>query len=286
MGSSSYNFTARAASTSLYSSQSLNDTFEQNKRSMIHESMDPKSVKIRECRDSENHPNTVPIVLGMDVTGSMGKIPHDLVKTGLPKLMSSIIDNGVPDASLLFIAVGDHKSDNYPLQVGQFESGDTELDMWLTRTYLEGNGGGNGGESYSLVWDFTNRFVVTDAWEKRKQKGFVFTFGDEPFHDGIPASFLNGIYTEANVESTVMNKDILEELHKKWHFVHIHISHGSKSSSVEDGLKNMLGENMIVTEDYTKIPDLIAQFVIKHTTGDVITTKSSPVPHTKEEILL
>lgn len=286
MGTSSYSFTARAVSTSLYSSQSLNDTFEQNKRRMIHESMDPKSVKIRECRDSENHPNTVPIVLGMDVTGSMGKIPHDLVKTGLPKLMSSIIDNGVPDASLLFIAVGDHKSDNYPLQVGQFESGDTELDMWLTRTYLEGNGGGNGGESYSLVWDFTNRFVVTDAWEKRKQKGFVFTFGDEPFHDGIPASFLNGIYTEANVESTVMNKDILEELHKKWHFVHIHISHGSKSSSVEDGLKNMLGENMIVTEDYTKIPDLIAQFVIKHTTGDVITTKSSPVPHTKEEILL
>ena len=286
MGTSSYSFTARAASTSLYSSQSLNDTFEQNKRRMIHESMDPKSVKIRECRDSENHPNTVPIVLGMDVTGSMGKIPHDLVKTGLPKLMSSIIDNGVPDASLLFIAVGDHMSDNYPLQVGQFESGDTELDMWLTRTYLEGNGGGNGGESYSLVWDFTNRFVVTDAWEKRKQKGFVFTFGDEPFHDGIPASFLNGIYTEANVESTVMNKDILEELHKKWHFVHIHISHGSKSSSVEDGLKNMLGENMIVTEDYTKIPDLIAQFVIKHTTGDVITTKSSPVPHTKEEILL
>ena len=33
--------------------------------------LDPKSV-MRECRDSEEHPNTLPVILALDVTGSMG----------------------------------------------------------------------------------------------------------------------------------------------------------------------------------------------------------------------
>ena len=33
--------------------------------------LDPKNV-MRECRDSEEHPNTLPVILALDVTGSMG----------------------------------------------------------------------------------------------------------------------------------------------------------------------------------------------------------------------
>lgn len=43
------------------------------------------SVGVRECRDSEEHPETTPIIIALDVTGSMGRIPHDLVKNQLPK---------------------------------------------------------------------------------------------------------------------------------------------------------------------------------------------------------
>jgi hypothetical protein len=267
VGNSSYDFTARSTATAAYCSQSFDTTFEQQKQRMIHESMNPKTVKLRECRDSVSHPNTVPIVLGMDVTGSMGKIPHDLVMTGLPKLMSSVINGGVPDAALLFLAVGDHKSDRFPIQVGQFESGDAELDMWLTRTYIEGNGGGNGGESYSLVWDFANRFVVTDAWEKRQQKGFIFTFGDEYIHDVIPSSFLNSTYSGTTEEASLTTAQILKKMSQKWHFVHIHIEHGSNSKAVTGSLRAILGEHLVVTEDYTKIPEIIANYVIKNTSG-------------------
>lgn len=276
MGNTSYDFTARAVNTKAYCSQSFDTTFEQQKQRRIHESMAPKSVKLRECRDSPTHPNTVPIILGMDVTGSMGKIPHNLVQTGLPKLMSSIITGGVPDAALLFLAVGDHKSDSYPIQVGQFESGDAELDMWLTRTYIEGNGGGNGGESYSLVWDFANRFVVTDAWEKRQKKGFIFTFGDENIHDVIPNSFLNSTYSDTNEEASLTTNQILEKLTQKWNFVHIHIDHGYKSREVIPTLRDILGEHLIVTDDYTTIPDIVAKYVIDHTSGNVGTV--SPIP--------
>jgi hypothetical protein len=288
MGDDKYSFSARSARTATYATKSINQTFEQQAYRRIHESMEPKNIKIRECRDSETHPNTVPIVLGMDVTGSMGIIPHELVKTGLPKLMSNVIERGVPDASLLFIAVGDHIRDSYPVQVGQFESGDSELDMWLTRTYLEGGGGGNGGESYSLVWDFANRFIVTDAWEKRKQKGFMITFGDEPFHDGIPASFINSVYNEAHAESTLSNVSILSELNEKWNYIHIHIDHGGASHNAIPKLKELLGENLIVITDYKVIPDVISDFVLRgaSVSADFVTPSKPDVTNVAPNIIL
>lgn len=148
MGSTSYSFSDRSfrAKSSGYYDKQADDVFQQNRKHMIHESMDPKKITLRECRDSETHPFTVPIVLTLDVTGSMRDIPKDLVKDGLPTLMSKMIQNGVEDASLLFMAVGDHECDQAPLQVGQFESGDAELDLWLTRTWLEGGGGSNSGK--------------------------------------------------------------------------------------------------------------------------------------------
>jgi len=262
MGGSSYDTSARSLRTNNYSGQSINSVFEQQKRGVIHESMNPNQIVLRECRDSEVHPNTIPIIIGMDVTGSMGKIPHSLVQKGLPTLMSKLIEKGVDDASLLFTAVGDHISDDFPLQVGQFESGDVELDMWLTRTYLEGNGGGNGGESYGLVWDFANRFVKTDAWEKRNQKGFIFTFGDEPFHNSLPASFLKSLYKEVECSNSVSLESIMKELSEKWHFFHIHILSNNGRNVVAEILKPLLGEHLILCSDYTEIPNIIADKIL------------------------
>jgi hypothetical protein len=150
MGSTRYDIDARydRARKAGYGTKSAGEIFTQNAKRQAHPSMIPHGVAFRESRDSEVHPHSVPIILGLDVTGSMGHIPYELIREGLPKLMGGIIQGGVPDPALLFLGIGDHECDNYPLQVGQFESGDEELDMWLTRTYIESGGGGNGGESY------------------------------------------------------------------------------------------------------------------------------------------
>ena len=153
MGSGCYSYSDRSvrAKSSGYYDKPADDVFQQNRKREIHESMDPKKITLRECCDSDSHPFTVPIILTLDVTGSMREIPKDLIKDGLPTLMSTMIQNGVKDASLLFLAVGDHENDKAPLQVGQFESGDTELDLWLTRTWLEGGGGANAGRFQYLA---------------------------------------------------------------------------------------------------------------------------------------
>ena len=126
MGGTKYDINARShrAIKAGYASKAANEIFKQNSKRMAHESMMPNGIAFREARDSEAHPNSIPIILGLDVTGSMGHIPHELIKEGLPKLMGGIIQGGIPDPALLFLGIGDHECDRFPLQVGQFESGD------------------------------------------------------------------------------------------------------------------------------------------------------------------
>lgn len=86
MGWTSYNSGSRfeRAFDSGFYTKSADDIFIQNKEGKIHESMEPSKALLREARDSEAHPNSLPIIIALDVTGSMRKIPHELVKDGLP----------------------------------------------------------------------------------------------------------------------------------------------------------------------------------------------------------
>lgn len=262
MGSSVYNTELRSerAFISNYAKASVNEIFTQNNLRTIHESMEPKKALIRESRDSETHPNSVPIIIALDVTGSMGKIPHHLIKDGLPTLMSGIIQNGIPDPQVLFLAVGDVTCDLHPLQVGQFESGDEELDMWLTRTYLEGGGGGNDGESYQMAWHYASNHTITDAWEKRNQKGFLFTIGDEPIHSSFTKKYLNEIFGQ-DYQGNTKNEDLLEDAQKMYNVYHIHVAETSSGRRSLGFWKNLMGQHCISVESHTEIPKVIANIV-------------------------
>src|SRR5574342_124153 len=101
MGHGSYSYSGRldrAVKSGFYSKTS-NEIFKQRS---INNAMDPHGVTLRESRDSKEHPNSVPVVLALDVTGSMGSIPHFLVKDGLPSLMDKIIKDGLADPQALF----------------------------------------------------------------------------------------------------------------------------------------------------------------------------------------
>jgi hypothetical protein len=144
-----------------------------------HALMNPKGVRYRESRDSAEHPNSLPIAFALDVTGSMGDIPDLLARRELPKFMKLLMDCQVQDPQLLFLAVGDATCDQASLQVGQFESRADLMDQWLTWTFLEGGGGGQNTESYELALYFLAEHTDTDAFFKRKTRGYVFMTGDE-----------------------------------------------------------------------------------------------------------
>lgn len=148
-------------------------------QTQTHALMNPKGVRVRESRDSPDHPSSLGVVFALDVTGSMGEIPRMLAKEELPGFMKVLVDCKVDDPQLLFMAVGDATSDRAPLQVGQFESTAELMDRWLTWCFLEGNGGGQNHESYELALYFLAEHTDMDCWVKRKKRGYLFMTGDE-----------------------------------------------------------------------------------------------------------
>lgn len=286
MGHTSYCSDSRAvrAAVMSYASAPVDVTFTQQRLRQVHETMRSQDIKFRECRDSDAHPNTVPIILALDVTGSMGAIPSQLIAEGLPTLMSKVIQAGVPDASLLFLAIGDHECDRFPVQAAQFESGDEELDMWLTRTYLEGGGGGNRGESYPLAWEFAASRVQTDAWDKRKEKGFVITIGDEPFLNSFPQSAFKEIYGDnAQRQASASAASLYSEACERFHVFHISLKHGMRG--VDSAWTQLLGDNHKVITDHREVPKLIANLIVS-TLGTKLKEVWAPsASETKEEDL-
>lgn len=282
MGYTSYSVDNRLyrSKTLNYSNASVDTLFTQNVQRKAHESMLPINAGIRECRDSVAHPRTIPIILGLDVTGSMRKIPESLIREGLPKMMSKLNQNGADDASLLFLAIGDHIHDNFPLQVGQFESGDEELDMWLTRSYLEGNGGGNREESYLLAYYFAAFHTSIDAFDRWGKKGTLITVGDEPCVKSLSKSAIKEIFGD-NVDKSYSFEELYEKASEKYDIYHIHVIHTSQISQTGWKFwKEAIDEKCIIINDYTLVPDKVADLVI----GNISTeTEIRTEPSKKEE---
>jgi len=279
MGSGSYSSDTRAirANSLGYDRKSRDEIFTQKS---INNAMNPYGINIREARDSNEHPNSLAIILGLDVTGSMGSIPHFLVKEGLPAVVSKIIQGGEADPQILFLGIGDHECDRSPLQVGQFESSDELLDKWLTDVYLEGGGGGNAGESYLLAWYLAAYHTSIDCFEKRNKKGFLFTIGDEPTLKVLPAGTLKKLIGDGQYEDFTANA-LITKASERFNVYHIHVKETNSGSrrEVMDNWKQLLCDNLIIVERASDISKAITDTVLKY--------KNSPIlAETHEEIML
>lgn len=244
-----------------YTTKSAGEIFTQRN---INSAMNPHGVLLRESRDSKEHPDSIAIGLALDVTGSMGSVPHHLVKEGLPSIVDTLIKKGVKDPQILFMGIGDHECDSSPLQVGQFESSDELLDKWLTEIYLEGGGGGNSGESYLLAWYFAGYRTAIDCFEKRKTKGFLFTIGDEPCLRKISKSAIKEIMGDGQYEDFSSNV-LLEKARQLYEVYHIHVKETGSGSReyVMDDWRQLMNDNLIIANRHTEIPELIANKIIE-----------------------
>lgn len=235
------------STASIYSSSRMKNEF------------DPKNV-IRESCDSGEHPNSVPIILGLDVTGSMSNILQVMAeKLGL--VMTEIYDRKpVTDPQILFAAVGDAVYDDYPLQVTQFES-DIRIAKQLTEVYFERGGGGNGFESYPLIWYFAANHTKCDNYLKRNKKGFIFTFGDDGYPVKLTQKEIKEIFGD-DAERDIPIEEVLTQVNRQFEVYHFCMAQGgSYRDSDYRNWQDLLGERAIKVRDYSKIPEIIVSIL-------------------------
>jgi hypothetical protein len=243
MGYGNYSFTAHAALTAGRAHQSGKEVFRQTQ---CHALMNPKGLKVRECRDSADHPESLGIAFALDVTGSMGDIPQLLAKQELPNFMKLLTECGVADPQLMFMAVGDATSDNAALQVGQFESTAELMDQWLTWSYLEGGGGGSGHESYELAFYIAAQHTDMDNWVKRKKKGYLFITGDELPYPAVSRHQIDALVGE-RLDEDIPIEEVIAAAAETYHLFFMIPDHGRRERC-ESRWRELLGDHVICME--------------------------------------
>lgn len=264
-----------------------NDYSEQDvfKQKNLHASLNPKNV-MRECCDTAEHPNTIPVILGLDVTGSMGSASLEVAKK-LNPIMENLYKE-VKDIEFCIMGIGDMRYDYCPVQISQFES-DIRIAENVDNIYHEHGGGGNNFESYSMAWYMGLNHTKLDCWNRGK-KGIIITLGDETLNPYIPrignyTSIINFIGDE--LQGDIETRDLYEEASKKFDIYHIHVNHGWSSNSRENDARSTFGE--IIGENHFKVAtletlsDVIVDIIINACDNDNVNTEINSNPINKNE---
>lgn len=228
-----------------------------------HESLDPSKLNaagqnVRESRDSAEHPNSKAMVIGFDQTGSMGSIPGAM-QASLKTVFQLTLDKGVEDVQIAIAAYGDAANNEYvPLQVSQFES-DNRIDDCLDNLFLEGNGGGNGGETSNLLFYYLAYHTELDSLDKRGEKGKVYLIADER-QVPITAEHVKKYIGDAEPLGPLGFEAIADAVTQKYDVTILLINNSSaKWQRSEEFYSNLFGpDNVVIIQDIKAIPEMIA----------------------------
>jgi len=242
--------------------------------------------KIRECCNSDEHPNTVPVILALDVTGSMGSA-CDECAASVSALMKDLYEQ-FKDIEVCVMGVGDFECDDAPLQVSQFES-DIRVAEQMDMVYLEKGGGGNGYESYTAPWWYGLYRTKLDAFDKQGRKGIIITMGDEPLNPVLPKNAILEHLGEGEEKEAVYDTESLYKFaSKKFDIYHITVSDGrtnynndrrfSYEEKVDKSFKDVIGENNYIISSVDSLKNNIVKLIERSYNGNTTdTTKPTDV---------
>lgn len=288
MGTARWNETdyTSYARTTNYTTKSRDEVFSHK----VNEKLDPRNVKVgkgervglqlRESIISDENPNPTPIILGLDVTGSMGQVAEQIAKIELPKLMTQIHETGVvSDPHVMFHAIDDVFAQGHgALQVSYFEP-DLKIVEQLRQMWLVGNGGGNGSESYDLSWYFAANYTYLEGFEKQGRKGFLFTFGDEPApyrtvrKSDLSTIFGPGTYEDATPEAS------LKAAQAKYNVFHVVVERSSGGRATRQTWIDLLGNNAVFLKDTAYLTEVVlATMAIANGASIEVVIAESKVP--------
>lgn len=243
----------------LSSNYSAQDLFTSRR---IQDELNPYNV-VRECCDSAEHPNTIPVILALDVTGSMGSAAAEVAKK-LNLVMTELYKR-VDDVEFLIMGIGDLAYDSAPIQTSQFEA-DIRIAEQLDKIYFEGGGGGNSYESYTAAWYFGVRHTKLDCWNRGK-KGIIITMGDEPLNPYLPKNQLENAIGDS-LQGDVETESLFNAAKDKFDIYHLAVDDNATSykwyaGDIKDSFGKYLDENHLTTVTLDNIANTIVDIVCK-----------------------
>lgn len=236
----------------------------------LHPLLDPKGV-VRECCDSEEHPETIPVILALDVTGSMGPASAEVAKK-MNEVMTSLYTR-IRDVEFMVMGIGDLAYDSAPIQISQFES-DIRIAEQLDLVYMEHGGGGNLYESYTAAWYMGLYHTRLDC-RKRGKKGLVITMGDESLNPYLPKGPLAAV-TGDHVQGNVETPSLYRETSEKFDIYHIHVLHRQPDRYLElmrDSFGKQLPKGHVKEATVEEISDTIVKIITDFAGGNGLSDK-------------
>ncbi len=252
------------------------------KQRMLHQKLNPKNV-MRECCDTPEHPNSIPVILALDVTGSMGVASAEVARK-LNEVMTYLYTK-VKDVEFMVMGIGDLAYDTAPIQISQFES-DIRIAEQLDQVYMEHGGGGNGYESYTAAWYMGLYHTKLDCWARGK-KGLIITMGDEPLNPYLPKEPLQqatGDLLEADVETASLYQKAAE----KFDIYHLHVNHTMADrywQQAEETFNHYLPQGALERVTVDNIAQAIIDIVLKHAKAGETPAAKGAKPAEKQGIL-
>ncbi len=228
----------------------------------LHPRLNPRNV-LRECCDSADHPQSVPVILALDVTGSMGPASAEVAKK-MNEVMTKLYET-LRDVEFLVMGIGDLSYDRAPVQMSQFEA-DIRIAEQLDLVYMEHGGGGNAFESYTAAWYMGARHTRLDCW-KRGKKGLLITMGDEPLNPYLPRAELERT-TGDRLQGNVETKDLYREASEKYDIWHLHVTHRQPDRYLERAeatFGQVLPAGHLVITDLDDIAETLVRIVTDFT---------------------
>lgn len=255
--------------------RSVNQFYTSNR---MDPALNPKGVKFRECCDSDEHLNTIPIILGLDVTGSMGSACAAVARQ-LDKIITGLYED-VKDVEFMVMGIGDFAYDQAPLQVSQFES-DVRICDQLGKIWFERGGGGNAFESYTAAWYFALNHTKLDCWNRGK-KGIIITMGDEPLNPYLPGRTFDRVFGYGSQDIDTV--ELYEKVTEKFDVYHIIITDKEGSGwrylkQNEESWGKVLDGQHLFAKESDDLPEVIKDIVLAHvddddgSTSTVVTTE-------------
>lgn len=263
MGSGTYSPSDWRAYASKTKHKRAEEVFRSN---TLDKDVDPRNVKVRESRDSANHPASTAIIIALDQTGSMNSVLERIVRKDLGVAFEEIINRRpVNDPQIMLMTFDDaHYIQDGCLQVSQFESETNPLTEQIDKTWLTNYGGGNASESYHLPLYFAATRTSIDCFEKRGKKGYLFTIGDEETPPALTRDQIAAIIGDS-VEADFSYEDCLRMAEKMYHVFHVMVAEGSHFRYAGDTVKKkwsqVLGERALLLTDHSKLGEVIVSAI-------------------------